>query len=74
MDTDYPPKPGILPQYRHVRSFEEAMPIIRKLLGLPAHGRIPTNTAIGKAVQRIVDNHSKRALCESKGHQHETVE
>lgn len=74
MDKDYPPKSGILPQYRHVRSFEEAMPIIRKLLGLPEHGRIPTNTAIGRAVQRIVDNHSKSSLCKGEGHQHETIE
>lgn len=64
-DKDYPPKSGILPQYAHLRGMEENMPVIRKLLGLPEHGIIPQNTAIGRAVQRFVTNSSARHVCES---------
>lgn len=55
-DKDYPPKSGILPQYAHLTSMAKAMPVIRKLLGMPEHGPIPTDTAIGRAVQRFVEN------------------
>ena len=66
MDKDYPPKLGILPQYAHLRGLTENMPVIRKLLGIPEHGRIPTNTAIGRAVQRFVENDSQNALREGR--------
>ena len=62
-DKDYPPKSGILPQYAHLKGMAENMPVIRKLLGLSEYGRIPTDTAIGRAVQRFVENDSKDAMC-----------
>jgi hypothetical protein len=65
MDEDYPPKSGILPQYAHLRGMVENMPVIRKKLGLSEYGAIPTNTAIGRAVQRFVENDSKDVMCES---------
>lgn len=49
------PKDGILPQYAHLRGMAENMAVLRKILGLPEHGRLPENTAIGRALQRIVD-------------------
>lgn len=58
-DDDYPPKSGILPQYAHLKGMKENMPVIRKLLGLSEFGRIPTDTAIGRALQRFVENDSK---------------
>lgn len=64
-DKDYPPKSGILPQYAHLRGMEENMPVIRKLLGLPEHGIIPQNTAIGRAVQRFVTNSGASHVCKS---------
>ncbi len=64
-DKDYPPKSGILPQYAHLRGLAENMPVIRKLLGLPEHGRIPGNTSIGRALQRLVKNDSKDVLHKS---------
>lgn len=64
-DKDYPPKSGILPQYAHLKGMAENMPVIRKLLGLPEYGNIPTNTAIGRAVQRFVENDRNSALRES---------
>lgn len=64
-DKDYPPRSGILNQYENLRGMVENMPVIRKLLGVPEHGNIPTNTAIGRAVQRFVDNDSKSVVCES---------
>ena len=74
MDKDYPPKSGILPQYVHLRGMAENLPVIRKLLGLPEHGPIPTDTAIGQAVQRFIDNDRKNVLCESAANQHEAIE
>lgn len=62
MDKDYPGKDGILPQYAHLRGMAENMPVIRKILGLPEYGRIPTNTAIGRALQTIVNNSGKDAV------------
>lgn len=62
---DYPPKSGILPQYAHLRGMPECMPIIRKLLGVSEYGAIPTNTPIGRAVQRFVENHGKDDGCKS---------
>jgi hypothetical protein len=59
MDKDYPPKSGILPQYAHLKGMAENMPVIRKLLGLSEYGRLPTNTAIGRALQRFIENDSK---------------
>jgi hypothetical protein len=55
-NKDYPPKSGILLQYAHLKGMAENMPVIRKLLGLSEYGRIPTDTAIGRAVQRFVEN------------------
>lgn len=73
-DNDYPPKSGILSQYAHLRGMAENMPVIRKLIGLSEYGRIPTNTAIGRAVQRFVENDSKNAMCEGRVNQHSTLE
>jgi hypothetical protein len=56
MDKDYPPKSGLLPQYAHLKGMAQCMPVIRKILGLSEYGSIPTNTAIGRAVQRFVEN------------------
>lgn len=64
-DKDYPPKSGILPQYAHLRGMAENMKVIRKLLGLSEYGRIPTDTAIGRAVQRFVDNDRSSTVRES---------
>jgi len=64
-DKDYPSKSGILPQYAHLKGMAENMPVIRKLLGLSEYGRIPTDTAIGRAVQRIVENSGKDAVRET---------
>ncbi len=61
-DKDYPPKSGTLPQYAHLRGMAENMPVIRKLLGLSEYGQIPTHTAIGRAVQRFIENDSKDAM------------
>ena len=61
-DKDYPPKSGILPQYAHLKGMAENMPVIRKLLGLSEYGTIPTHTAIGRAVQRFVENNSENAV------------
>lgn len=63
MEEDYPPNSGILPQYAHLRGMAENMPVIRKILGLSEYGTIPTNTAIGRALQRFVENDSKDDLC-----------
>lgn len=67
MDTDKedPNRPGILPQYAHLRGLSENMPVIRKLLGLPEHGQIPTDTAIGRALQKFIANDSKGELRKS---------
>ena len=73
-DKDYPPHSGILPQYEHLRGMAQNMPVIRKLLGLPEHGRIPTDTAIGRAVQRFIDNDRKNVICEIAANQYETLE
>ncbi len=64
MDDDYPPKDGLLPQYAHLKGMAQCMPVIRKLLGLSEYGQIPTNTAIGRAVQRFIENDSKNDVCE----------
>jgi len=57
--NDYPPRSGILPQYAHLKGIEENLPVIRKILGLPEYGRIPTDNPIGRAVQRCIENSSK---------------
>jgi hypothetical protein len=74
MDDDYPPKSGILPQYAHLTSMQLAMPVIRKLLGQSEYGRISTSTAIGRAVQRFVDNDCKDVVCESGTNLHTVIE
>lgn len=65
MDKDYPPESGILPQYAQLKGMAENMPVIRKILGLSEYGRIPTDTALGRALQRFAENDSKDAMCES---------
>ncbi len=74
MDKDCPEEPGILPQYAHLRGMAQNMPVIRKLLGLSEYGKIPTDTAIGRAVQRFIDNDSKNAVCESITDKHKALE
>lgn len=61
-DKDYPPKSEILPQYAHLKGMAQCMPVIRKLLGLSEYGQIPTNTAIGRAVQRFIENDSQNVV------------
>jgi hypothetical protein len=51
----------ILPQYAHLRSCEEAMPVIRKLLGVPPGGTMPDNL-IGRTMQRFIEANRKEAL------------
>lgn len=65
MDTDYPPKSGLLPQYAHLKGMAENMPVIRKLLGLSEYGRLP-DTSIGRALQRFVENDRPDAVCEGR--------
>ncbi len=62
MDMDHPPKSGILPQYAHLRGLAENMPVIRQLIGLSEYGQFPTNTPIGRALQRLVKGASKDAM------------
>lgn len=69
-DKDYPPKSGILPQYAHLKGMAQNMPVIRKLLGLSEYGRIPTDTAIGRAVQRFIENDRSSTVCESGTDKH----
>ena len=64
-NKDYSAYEGILPQYAHLNGMSENMPVIRKLLGLSEYGRIPTDTAIGRAVQRFVENSGQDAMRES---------
>ncbi len=73
-DKDYPPKSGILPQYEHLKGMAENMPVIRKLLGLSEYGRIPTNTALGRAVQRFVENDRASTVRESGADFNQTLE
>lgn len=51
--------PGHLKQYEHLKGMHQCMPVIRKLLGLSEYGNIPTDTAIGRAVQRFIENSSE---------------
>ncbi len=73
-DKEYFFKNGILPQYAHLKGLDQNMPVIRKLLGLPEHGRIPQDTAIGRALQRFVENDSKNVLREGITYQHPPLE
>jgi hypothetical protein len=57
MDDNIFSEPGILKQYSHLSGPLECMPVIRKLLGLPEHGRLP-DSAIGRALQKCIDNNS----------------
>lgn len=59
-------EPGILWQYAHLRGLEENMPVIRKILGLPEHGQIPQTTALGRALQRFVENDRKGNVYEGE--------
>lgn len=52
-------EPGLLKQYAHLKGMAQCMPVIRKILGLSEYGPIPTNTFIGRAVQRFVENSRK---------------
>lgn len=63
MEKDFPPKSGILPEYENLHGMAENMPVIRRLLGMPAYGAISSNTALGRAVQRFVENSGKDVLC-----------
>lgn len=73
-DKDDPSRPGILPQYAHLRGMAENMPVIRKLLGLSEYGPIPTDTPFGRALQKFIENDSKDDVCESGVNQHTVVE
>lgn len=65
MDKEDPNRPGILPQYAHLKSFEQAMPVIRKILGIAPDGPMPDNF-IGRTMQTFIDANSKKTLCESE--------
>lgn len=58
----YPPESGILTQYAQLKGMQNNMPVIRKLLGISEYGTIPTDTAIGRAVQRFVENSRENGL------------
>ena len=73
MDKDYPKKSGILTQYAHLTSYELAMPVIRKLLGLSEYGRMPDNP-LGRILQRFVDNAGKDASSEGRIIEHAPLE
>jgi len=73
-DKDYPPKSGILPQYAPLKGMAENMPVIRKLLGLSEYGNIPTNTAIGRAVQRFIENSGENVVREGRVIEHAPLE
>ncbi len=64
-DKDYPPKSGILPQYAHLMGLAQNMPVIRKLLGVSEYGRFPTDTPLGRAMQRFADNDRENDVRES---------
>lgn len=72
-NEQYLPKSGILPQYAHLRGIEENMPVIRKILGISAHGQMPDNF-IGRAMQRFIEENSKKALRESTTNNHSIIE
>ena len=74
MDDDYPPKHGILPQYAHLKGMHENMPVIRKLLGLSEYGRISTDTALGRTLQRFIENDCQDAVYQSGTNQYEVIE
>lgn len=74
MDKDDPLRPGLLPQYAHLKGMAECMPVIRKLLGMSEYGAIPTNNFIGRAVQRFVEASSKNDVRESGTNQHQAIE
>jgi hypothetical protein len=65
IDKDAYLQSGVLLQYAHLKGMVENMPVIRKLLGLSEYGSIPTNTAIGRAVQRFIENDSQNVMRES---------
>lgn len=52
----------------------ENMPVIRKLLGLSEYGAIPENTAIGRAVQRFIENDRKNDVREGRTYNQDTLE
>jgi hypothetical protein len=66
-------KTGILPQYAYLKSLEQAMPVIRKILGIPEHGKMPENF-IGRTMQKFIDTNSKETLRESGDDKPETFE
>ena len=72
MEKDYPPRSGILPQYANLTSMHKAMPVIRKLLGLPEHGRLP-QTPIGRVLQRAIERNSENIRSKSEFDQHKTT-
>ena len=74
MDKDDPSRPGILPQYKHLKGIAENMPVIRKLLGVSEYGNIPTDTAIGRAMQRFIDNDRENDVRKGITYQHEALE
>ncbi len=72
-DKDYPPKSGLLPQYANLQGIEENMPVIRQLLGLPEHGRLPDN-GLGRILQKFIDNNSKNDVRQGRTYQHAPLE
>jgi hypothetical protein len=62
---DHSPKSGILPQYAHLKGIQENLPVIRQLLGLSKYGQFGDKGAIGRAVQRFIENDSQNVVCES---------
>lgn len=73
MDWEDPNRPGILPEYAHLRSFEEGMPVIRKILGVSEHGGMPDNF-IGKAMQTFINANREEALRKSRVNSNKIIE
>lgn len=72
-DKDDYVKPEPMPQYAHLKSYELAMPVIRKLLGVSEHGRMPDNF-IGRTMQIFIDANREKTLREGIIIEHETLE
>ncbi len=73
MDDERYSEAGILRQYAHLKSMHQAMPVIRKLLGLSEYGQLP-DTAIGRTLQRFVANDRQNAVCEVGSDINKTLE
>lgn len=72
-DKDDYVRPPPMPQYANLTSYELAMPVIRKLIGVSEHGPMPDNF-IGRTMQTFIDSNSKETLREGITYQHQAIE